>query len=157
MLHHVDVATLERAFKRQRRAVSPGVDRVSVDTYEQDLENNLRRLHDGVHSGQYWPKPVLRSYIPKADGGQRPLGIPTLEDKIVQGAVAEVLRTIYEVDFLGFSHGFRPGRSPQSCSWRRRRPKDCYGRPVRSSSASSRAWDKARAVRRSPRRERRDA
>ena len=114
LLHHVDVAALMRAFKRQRRAASPGVDRVSVDTYEQDLENNLRRLHDRVHSGQYWPKPVLRSYIPKADGGQRPLGIPTLEDKIVQGAVAEVLSTIYEVDFLGFSHGFRPGRSPHT-------------------------------------------
>jgi group II intron reverse transcriptase/maturase len=104
----------ERAFRRQRRAASPGVDRVSVDSYAQDLQSNLRRLHDRVHSGQYWPKPVLRSYIPKADGGRRPLGLPTLEDKIVQGAVAEVLNAIYEVDFLGFSHGFRPGRSPHT-------------------------------------------
>ena len=114
LLHHVDVAALERAFKRQRRAASPGVDRVSMVTYEQDLENNLRRLHDRVHAGQYWPKPVLRRTIPKADGGQRPLGIPSLEDKIVRGAVAEVLSAIYEVDFLGFSHGFRPGRSPHT-------------------------------------------
>jgi group II intron reverse transcriptase/maturase len=114
LLHHVDVAALERAFRRQRRAASPGVDRVSVDSYAQDLQSNLRRLHDRVHSGQYWPKPVLRSYIPKADGGRRPLGLPTLEDKIVQGAVAEVLNAIYEVDFLGFSHGFRPGRSPHT-------------------------------------------
>ena len=114
LLHHVDVAALERAFRRQRRAASPGVDRVSVDSYAQDLENNLWRLHDRVHSGQYWPKPVLRRYIPKADGGRRPLGLPTLEDKIVQGAVAEVLNAIYEVDFLGFSHGFRPGRSPHT-------------------------------------------
>ncbi len=112
LLHHVDVAALERAFRRQRRAASPGVDRMTVSAYEQDLESNLQRLHDRVHSGRYWPKPVLRTYIPKADGGKRPLGIPVLEDKIVQGAVAEVLNAIYEVDFLGFAHGFRPGRNP---------------------------------------------
>ncbi len=114
LLHHVDVAALRRSFKRQRRAASPGVDRVTVAQYEQDLEGNLRRLHDRVHSGQYWPKPVVRAYIPKADGGKRPLGLPVLEDKIVQGAVAEVLSAIYEADFLGFSHGFRPGRGPQT-------------------------------------------
>ncbi len=68
LLHHVDVEALRRAFKRQRRAASPGVDRVTVDEYEQNLENNLQRLHRRVHSGQYWPKPVLRVYIPKADG-----------------------------------------------------------------------------------------
>ena len=114
LLHHVDVAALERAFRRQRRAASPGGDRMTVSAYEQDLESNLQHLHDRVHSGRYWPKPVLRTYIPKADGGKRPLGIPALEDKIVQGAVAEVLNAIYEVDFLGFSHGFRPGRSPHT-------------------------------------------
>jgi group II intron reverse transcriptase/maturase len=114
LLHHVDVAALERAFKRQRRAASPGVDRVTVQLYEPDLESNLRCLHDRVHSGQYWPKPVLRRYIPKVDGGKRPLGLPSLEDKIVQGAVAELLSAIYEADFLGFSHGFRPGRSPHT-------------------------------------------
>ena len=111
LLHHVDVAALRRAFKRQRRAASPGVDRVTVDEYEQNLEENLQRLHERVHSGQYWPKPVLRVYIPKADGGKRGLGLPALEDKIVQSAVAEVLNAIYEADFLGFSYGFRPGRS----------------------------------------------
>jgi RNA-directed DNA polymerase len=94
LLHHVDVAALERAFRRQRRAASPGVDRVTMDQYEQDLAGNLQRLHARVHSGQYWPKPVLRTYIPKADGSKRPLGLPTLEDKIVQGAVAEVLNAI---------------------------------------------------------------
>jgi group II intron reverse transcriptase/maturase len=114
LLHHVDVAALERAFRRQRRAASPGVDRVTVEDYERNLEANLQRLHERVHSGQYWPKPVRRTYIPKADGSLRPLGIPTLEDKIVQGAVAEVLNAVYEADFLGFSHGFRPGRSPHS-------------------------------------------
>jgi len=112
LLHHVDVAALRRAFQRQRRGASPGVDRVTVDEYEQNLEDNLRRLHERVHSGQYWPKPVLRVYIPKADGGKRGLGLPALEDKIVQSAVAEVLNAIYEADFYGFSYGFRPGRSP---------------------------------------------
>jgi group II intron reverse transcriptase/maturase len=112
LLHHVDVAALRRAFKRQRRAARPGVDRVTVDEYEQNLEANLQHLHERVHSGQYWPKPVLRAYIPKADGGKRGLGLPSLEDKIVQSAVAEVLNAIYETDFYGFSYGFRPGRSP---------------------------------------------
>lgn len=111
LLHHVDVEALERAFKRQRRGASPGVDGVMVEQYEQDLGENLRRLHERIHSGQYWPKPVLRVYIPKADGGNRGLGLPALEDKIVQSAVAEVLNAIYEADFYGFSHGFRPGRS----------------------------------------------
>src|SRR5712692_6307052 len=114
LLHHVDVAALERAFRRQRRTASPGVDRVTVAEYEQALESNLQHLHARVHSGQYWPKPVRRTYIPKSDGGLRPLGIPALEDKIVQGAVAEVLNAVYEADFLGFSHGFRPGRSPHT-------------------------------------------
>ena len=114
LLHHVDVAALERAFRRQRRAASPGMDRVTVDDYERELEANLRRLHDSIHSGQYWPKPVRRTYIPKADGGRRPLGIPALEDKIVQGAVAEVLNAVYEADFMGFSYGFRPERSPHA-------------------------------------------
>src|ERR1700732_983238 len=114
LLHHVDVAALERAFRRQRRAASPGIDRVKGEAYEGNLEVNLQRLHARIHSGQYWPKPVRRTYIPKADGSLRPLGIPTLEDKIVQGAVAEVLNAVYEADFLGFSHGFRPERSPHS-------------------------------------------
>ena len=80
--------------------------------YEQDLEHRLRDLHDRLHTGRYRPRPVRRVWIPKAGGGKRPLGVPALEDKIVQGAVAEVLSAVYEADFLGFSYGFRPRRSP---------------------------------------------
>ena len=111
LLHHVDEAALMRAFRRQRRAAAAGVDGMTVERYERDLERNIRDLCDRVHSGRYRPQPVRRTFIPKADGGQRPLGVPTLEDKIVQGAVAEVLSAIYEVDFVGFSYGFRPRRS----------------------------------------------
>jgi retron-type reverse transcriptase len=112
LLHHVDDEALKRAFRRQRRAASAGMDGVTVADYEQNLDANIRDLCNRVHTGRYRPQPVRRTYIPKADGGRRPLGIPALEDKIVQGAVAEVLSAIYEVDFLGFSYGFRPGRNP---------------------------------------------
>ena len=80
--------------------------------YRQDLEDNLHDLHTRLHAGRYRVKPSRRVHIPKADGRQRPLGIASLEDKIVQRAVVEVLNAIYEVDFLGFSYGFRPGRGP---------------------------------------------
>lgn len=112
LLHHVNLEALQRAFSRQKRGASPGVDGMTVDQYGRRLEENLRELHDRIHSGRYRPSPVKRVHIPKADGGLRPLGVPTLEDKIVQGAVAEVLSAIYEADFLGFSYGFRPGKSP---------------------------------------------
>jgi RNA-directed DNA polymerase len=112
LLHHVKVAALERAFRRLKRSAAPGVDGETVASYEENLALNLERLQAQVHSGRYRPQPVRRVYIPKADGGQRALGVPALEDKIVQGAVAEVLSVIYEVDFLGFSYGFRPKRSP---------------------------------------------
>jgi group II intron reverse transcriptase/maturase len=89
-----------------------GADGVTWSVYGQDLEANLRDLLDRVHAGRYRARPSRRAYIPKADGRQRPLGIAALEDKILQRAVVEVLNAIYEVDFLGFSYGFRPGRSP---------------------------------------------
>jgi len=112
LMHHIDVEALRRVFNRQRRNASAGVDGVTVEEYGGNLEANLKRLCDRVHSGSYRPQPVRRAYVPKADGTQRPIGIPALEDKIVQGGVSEVLSAIYEVDFLGFSYGFRPGRSP---------------------------------------------
>jgi retron-type reverse transcriptase len=112
LLHHVDDEALRRAFRRQRRTASAGVDGVTVKDYERNREANLRDLRERVHTGRYRPQPVRRTYIPKADGGRRQLGIPALEDKIVQSAIAELLSAIYEVDFLGFSYGFRPGRNP---------------------------------------------
>ena len=84
------------------------------EQYRADLEENLRELHGRLQRGAYRAKPSRRVYIPKADGRQRPLGIASLEDKIVQRAVVEVLNAIYEEDFLGFSYGFRPGRSPHN-------------------------------------------
>ena len=112
LLHHVDRAALERAFRRQKRQVSAGVDGITVEMYETGPGGQPPGPRARIHTGRYRPQPVRRVYIPKADGGQRPLGVPTLEDKIVQGAVAELLSAIYEVDFLGFSYGFRPRRNP---------------------------------------------
>jgi RNA-directed DNA polymerase len=112
LLHHIDRGALERAFRRQKRQASTGVDGITVEMYEQALDANLQDLCARIHTGRYRPQPVRRVYIPKADGGQRPLGVPALEDKVVQSAVAELLSAIYEADFLGFSYGFRPGRDP---------------------------------------------
>ena len=95
-----------------RPKAAPGVDGVTWEDYGQDLEENLRDLHARVHRGAYRARPSRRVFIPKPDGRQRPLGVAALEDKILQRALVEVLNTIYETDFLGFSYGFRPGRSP---------------------------------------------
>jgi RNA-directed DNA polymerase len=113
LLHHVDVDRLRTAFWALRPKAAAGVDGVTWGEYGLDLEANLRDLHaPRVHRGSYRAKPVRRAYIPKRDGRLRPLGAAALEDKIVQRAVVEVLNGIYETDFLGFSYGFRPGRSP---------------------------------------------
>jgi group II intron reverse transcriptase/maturase len=112
LLHHVTVERLEEAYRAIRPGAAPGVDGVTWRDYGQDLAENLRDLHARVHRGAYRAKPSRRSYIPKADGRLRPLGVASLEDKIVQRAVVGVLNAIYEQDFLGFSYGFRPGRSP---------------------------------------------
>jgi len=112
LLHHVNLDRLRAAYWAISPKAAPGVDGVTWHAYGQELESNLRDLQARVHSGAFRARPSRRAYIPKADGRQRPLGIATLEDKIVQRAVVEVLNAIYEVDFLGFSYGFRPGRSP---------------------------------------------
>ena len=95
-----------------KREAAPGIDGETWQHYGEALEENLRDLSGRLARGAYRAKPVKRAYIPKADGRQRPLGIPTLEDKLVQRTTVEVLNAIYETDFLGFSYGFRPGRSP---------------------------------------------
>src|ERR1700723_3675151 len=110
LLHHVNVDALRTAFYALKRKAAAGVDGVTWQDYEADLELRLEDLHGRVHRGAYRPQPSRRTYIPKADGKQRPLAIAALEDKIVQGATAIVLNAIYEEDFLGFSYGFRPGR-----------------------------------------------
>ena len=111
LLHHVDVDRLRAAYGALSPRAAAGVDGVSWQSYGQALEENLHDLHARLHRGAFRAKPSRRSYIPKADGRLRPLGIAALEDKIVQRAVVEVLNAIYETDFLGFSYGFRPGRS----------------------------------------------
>src|SRR5215475_4016259 len=112
LLHHVSVDTLREAFHALKRKAAPGVDGLTWEDYEVDLEPRLADLHGRVQRGAYRPQPSRRTYIPKADGKQRPLAISALEDKIVQGATVMVLNCIYEEDFLGFSYGFRPGRGP---------------------------------------------
>ena len=110
LFHHINVDTLRTAFYALRRKAAPGVDGMRWQDYEADLELRLRDLHRRVQRGAYRPQPSRRTFIPKADGKQRPLAIAALEDKIVQGATVMVLNTIYEGDFCGFSYGFRPGR-----------------------------------------------
>jgi RNA-directed DNA polymerase len=112
LLHHVDIDRLRTAYFALRPKAAPGVDGVTWTDYGLDLEGNLKDLHARVHRGAYRARPSRRVYIPKPDGRQRPLGIAALEDKILQRALVEVLNAIYEMDFLGFSYGFRPGRSP---------------------------------------------
>src|ERR1700756_919950 len=99
------------AFFALKRDAAPGVDGLTWPTYEADLDRNLTDLHERVHRGAYRALPSRRVYIQKEDGRQRPLGVAALEDKIVQQAVVTILNQIYEEDFLGFSYGFRPGRS----------------------------------------------
>jgi RNA-directed DNA polymerase len=112
LLHHVSLDALVAAYWAVNPKAAPGVDQVTWAAYGQDLAGNLQDLHERVQRGGYRASPSRRVYIPKADGRLRPLGIATLEDKIVQRAVTGVLNAVYEVDFLGFSYGFRPGRSP---------------------------------------------
>jgi group II intron reverse transcriptase/maturase len=111
LLHHVTIDFLRDAFLALKRRAAPGVDGLTWQEYDMELESNLQDLHGRVHCGTYRALPVKRRFIPKPDGRQRPLGIAALEDKIVQRAVVEVLNAIYEQDFIGFSYGFRPGRS----------------------------------------------
>jgi RNA-directed DNA polymerase len=111
LLHHVDAPMLRTAFHALKRNAAPGVDGVTWEAYEKDLDRQIEDLHSRVQRGAYRAQPSRRSYIPKEDGSKRPLAVAALEDKIVQRATAAVLNAIYEEEFLGFSYGFRPKRS----------------------------------------------
>ncbi len=111
-LHHlIDGEWVREAYRRTRKDGATGIDGVTAADYEKDLEANLDDLLERIKSGRYYAPSVRRSYIPKADGTKRPLGIPTLEDKVAQRAILMLLEPIYETDFLPSSYGFRPGRS----------------------------------------------
>ena len=114
LLSHVKVPLLEEAYRRLRRNAAAGVDAMTWKEYGRRLRERLLDLQDRVHRGSYHPLPVRRVHIPKGNGKTRPLGIPALEDKLLQQAVRMVLEPIYEAQFVGFSYGFRPGRSPHA-------------------------------------------
>jgi group II intron reverse transcriptase/maturase len=111
LLHHITPDLLRASFFELKKQASPGVDGETWRDYAKDFERRIDDLHERIHRGAYRAKPSKRTYIPKLDGKLRPLGIAALEDKIVQQAARTVLECIYEQDFLGFSYGFRPGRS----------------------------------------------
>ncbi len=111
LLHHVNEGRLLDSYWALNPKAAPGVDRMTWQEYGRNLEERIADLHGRVHRGAYRAKPSKRTWIPKADGRQRPLGIASLEDKIVQQAIRTVLEQVYEADFCGFSYGFRPGRS----------------------------------------------
>src|SRR5215470_4291564 len=112
LMHHVSYHRLMLAFDDLKKDAAPGVGGMTWQGFDQDWQGNLRDLHERVQSGRYRARPSRRVHIPKPDGSKRPLGIASLEDKIVQRGVAEVLSAVYEADFRGFSYGFRPGRKP---------------------------------------------
>jgi group II intron reverse transcriptase/maturase len=109
--HVIDLEWMREAYRLTRKSGAPGIDGVVAAEYESNLEANLQSLLGRIRSGSYKAPPVRRAYIPKADGSQRPLGIPTFEDKVAQRAISMVLEAIYEQDFYPCSYGFRPGRS----------------------------------------------
>ena len=111
LFHHLSIPMLRTAFFALKREAAPGVDGLTWQDYEADLDRRIEDLHARVHRGAYRAQPSRRRYIPKADGRQRPLAVAALEDKIVQRATVAVMNAIYEEDFLGFSYGFRPKRS----------------------------------------------
>jgi group II intron reverse transcriptase/maturase len=111
LAHHIDVDFLREAYRLTRKDAAPGIDQVTAKEYTLNLEENLRNLHSRLKGGRYYTPPVNRVWIPKDEGGKRPLGLPTFEDKIVQRAVTMLLEAVYEGEFYDFSHGFRRGHS----------------------------------------------
>ena len=111
LLHHIDITLLQDAFLHLNRQAATGIDDRDWHAYRQNLPERLNQLHQRVQAGRYKALAVKRIWIPKANGEQRPIGITSIEDKIVQQAVVWILESIYEQDFMGFSYGFRPKRS----------------------------------------------
>jgi group II intron reverse transcriptase/maturase len=109
--HVIDFEWMREAYMRTRKDGATGIDGVTAQDYDANLEANLRDLLERIKSGSYEAPPVRRVYLPKADGSQRPIGIPSFEDKVAQRAIAMALEAVYEQDFLTCSYGFRPGRS----------------------------------------------
>lgn len=114
LLHHVSIDLLRESYYSLKKKAAPGVDGMTWPKYEEGLEERLKDLHGRIHRQAYRARPSRRTWIDKSDGRKRPLGIASLEDKIVQQAVATVLNQIWEEDFQGFSYGFRPGRGQQN-------------------------------------------
>lgn len=112
LLHHITPSLLLEAYKKLKRQACPGVDGESWQSYGEGLKDKLQTLHRNIHKGRYHPQPSRRIWLDKPDGSQRPIGVATIEDKIVQQSLVWVIQSVYEVDFLGFSYGFRPKRNP---------------------------------------------
>ena len=119
--HYLDYDWLYQAYQRTRKDGAPGIDGVTAALYESRLQENLEGLLERLQSGRYQAPPVRRAYVPKGDGTQRPLGIPTFQDKVAQRAIVMLLEPLYEQDFLDCSYGFRPGRSPHQALERLRK------------------------------------
>jgi len=116
LMHHIySIDRLRKCFFEMKKKAAAGIDKVTWKDYEENLESNLQDLSQRLKSGGYKAKPVRRVFIDKADGKKRPLGVPVLEDKLVQRSAVEVMNAIYETDFLGFSYGYRPGQSQHNC------------------------------------------
>jgi RNA-directed DNA polymerase len=116
LMHHIySIERLRKCFFEMKKKAAAGIDKVTWKDYEENLETNLQSLSHRLKSGGYRAKPVRRVFIDKADGKKRPLGVPALEDKLVQRSAVEVMNAIYETDFVGFSYGYRPGRSQHNC------------------------------------------
>ena len=111
LMHPITEEMLEKAYRALNRKAAKGIDGVDWKSYGRNLKPNLKVLCERLHKNQYRPRPVKRIWIPKDNGKQRPIGISSLEDKIVQQALVWILETTYENDFLGFSYGFRPQRN----------------------------------------------
>jgi len=124
--HHIDLEWMQQAYKKVKPRTSPGVDDQTLEMYRENLEHNLQDLRERAISGRYYAPPVKRVYIPKGNGKeQRPIGIPTVEDRILQRAVLQVLEPVFETDFFDFSYGFRLGKSPHQAVdyvWNQIRP-----------------------------------